>query len=94
MYLFFLRYSFIPLILGFLFYSSGKRSKKEMIIAQEDVQPTEPLSPEEAQKRFKLPDGFKIELYASEPEIGKPINIAFDGNRITGIPICRFLGGR
>ena len=25
-----------------------------------------------------LPDGFEIQLYASEPDIGKPINITFD----------------
>ncbi|MDO1445480.1 c-type cytochrome [Rhodocytophaga aerolata] len=44
----------------------------------EHVRPTEARSPEEEQKGFKVPDGFKIELYASEPDIGKPINMAFD----------------
>ena len=42
------------------------------------VAPTEALSPAEQQKLFKLPPGFHIELVASEPEIQKPMNLAFD----------------
>jgi glucose/arabinose dehydrogenase len=78
MYLLFLRFSLLPFLLGLLFYNSDKRIPKDDSVVQDDVQLTEPLTPEEAQKRFKLPEGFKIELYASEPEIGKPMNIAFD----------------
>ena len=47
-------------------------------IFREDIRSTEARKPEEEQKGFKLPDGFEIELYASEPDIGKPINITFD----------------
>ena len=39
---------------------------------------TDPLSPEEQQKRFKLPEGFEIQLVASEPSIGQPMNLNFD----------------
>ena len=42
------------------------------------VRKTEPLSPQEEQKRFHLPPGFVIELVASEPQISKPMNMAFD----------------
>ncbi|MFN9271085.1 MAG: hypothetical protein ACK5V1_20900, partial [Planctomycetaceae bacterium] len=42
------------------------------------VAPTEALTPAEQQKLFKLPPGFHIELVASEPEIQKPMNLAFD----------------
>ena len=42
------------------------------------VRPTEPLSPEEQQRTFHLPEGFSIELVAAEPEIAKPMNLAFD----------------
>ncbi|HEX8547292.1 MAG TPA: PVC-type heme-binding CxxCH protein, partial [Cytophagaceae bacterium] len=42
------------------------------------VRTTEPLLPEEQKKSFQLPPGFEIELFASEPQIGKPINLAFD----------------
>lgn len=44
----------------------------------EHVRNTEALTPEEERLGFKLPDGFEINLYASEPDIGKPININFD----------------
>ncbi|WP_147678986.1 DUF7133 domain-containing protein [Algibacter pacificus] len=38
------------------------------------------LSPEESLKRFYLPDGYKVELVASEPMIDEPVAIAWDGN--------------
>jgi putative heme-binding domain-containing protein len=44
----------------------------------EHVRPTEARAPEDERKGFKVPPGFEIELYASEPDIGKPINMAFD----------------
>jgi putative heme-binding domain-containing protein len=42
------------------------------------VRKTNPLPPEEEQKAFHLPPGFAIDLVAAEPDIGKPINMAFD----------------
>ena len=42
------------------------------------VAPSGPLSPADEQKKFHLPEGFEIELVAAEPEIHKPLNIAFD----------------
>lgn len=42
------------------------------------VRPTDPLSPQDAQKTFKLPPGFEIQLFAAEPQIAKPLNMAFD----------------
>src|SRR5438105_10572289 len=38
----------------------------------------DPRTPAEEQKCFHLPPGFAIELVASEPAIGKPINLNFD----------------
>lgn len=43
------------------------------------VRPTEHLSPEQEQRRFVLPSGFEIQLVAAEPQIAKPLNMAFDG---------------
>ena len=37
-----------------------------------------PLSPEEERSSFRLPPGFEIQLVASEPDIAKPMNMAFD----------------
>src|SRR5215204_4488226 len=54
-----------------LLMSSGLR-------ASPPVAPTDALSPEEERAKFKLPPGFEIQLVASEPDIYKPMNIAFD----------------
>ena len=37
-----------------------------------------PLSPGEAQKRFKVPDGFEVRLFAAEPEVINPVSMSFD----------------
>jgi len=44
----------------------------------EGVRATEPLSPEEQREKFHLPPGFKIQLVAAEPDLRKPMNMAFD----------------
>lgn len=43
-----------------------------------NIRSTPALSPAEEQKSFHLPPGFKIEIFAAEPEIQKPVNMAFD----------------
>ncbi len=43
-----------------------------------NVRPTDPHTPTEQQKAFDLPDDFHIELVACEPDINKPMNMAFD----------------
>ena len=42
------------------------------------VRTTPWLKPEEEQKKFKLPEGFEINLVAAEPDIQKPLNMQFD----------------
>ncbi len=42
------------------------------------VRKTDPLSPEQERSALMVPDGFEIQLFASEPMINKPINMAFD----------------
>jgi putative heme-binding domain-containing protein len=42
------------------------------------VRTTPWLSPADEQKAFKLPPGFEINLVAAEPDIQKPLNMAFD----------------
>ncbi|MEM7013964.1 MAG: PVC-type heme-binding CxxCH protein, partial [Verrucomicrobiota bacterium] len=49
--------------------------------AEEDdrlVRASDPQSPEDELKGFSLPDGFEISLFAAEPMINKPINLAVD----------------
>ena len=38
----------------------------------EHIRSTEARTPEEERSGFLLPEGFEIQLYASEPDIGKP----------------------
>src|ERR1700677_4725043 len=42
------------------------------------IRPTDALTPEQERASFHLPTGFHVELFASEPEIQKPMNMAFD----------------
>jgi putative heme-binding domain-containing protein len=42
------------------------------------IAPTDPKSPEDERKTFRLPPGFEAQLVASEPAIQKPMQIAFD----------------
>ena len=37
-----------------------------------------PLSPESALRSFRVADGFRVELFASEPHVVDPVEIAFD----------------
>ena len=42
------------------------------------VAPTDALSPEDERKQFVVPAGFAVQLVASEPDIQKPMQMAFD----------------
>lgn len=42
------------------------------------IAPTDPKTPAEELKTFKVPDGFEVQLIAADPDIHKPIQIAFD----------------
>lgn len=53
-------------------------SKTSGKLFQENIRPTDPRTPEEELKGFILPPGFEIQLFASEPDIEKPMNLSFD----------------
>jgi glucose/arabinose dehydrogenase len=42
------------------------------------VRSTDWLAPEDERAGFHLPPGFEVRLFAAEPEIAKPLNMAFD----------------
>jgi hypothetical protein len=44
----------------------------------EGVRTTPWQKPEDEQKAFHLPPDFEIQLVAAEPDINKPLNLAFD----------------
>lgn len=58
--------------------SAGEESRFSGKKFSEHIRSTEARTPEEERAGFLLPEGFEIELYASEPDIGKPMNLAFD----------------
>lgn len=43
-----------------------------------NIRETEPLDPELERETFVLPPGFEAQLVAAEPDIAKPMNLAFD----------------
>jgi len=42
------------------------------------IRSTDARSPEQERTGFHLPPGFQVQLFASEPQIAKPLNMAFD----------------
>jgi putative heme-binding domain-containing protein len=44
----------------------------------ENIRKTDPRTPADEQTGFHLPPGFEIQLVAADPDIAKPMNIAFD----------------
>src|SRR5947209_6832598 len=43
-----------------------------------NVAATDPRSPADEAKAFHLPPGFEAQLVAAEPDVHKPLNLAFD----------------
>jgi len=59
---------FSVLLFGFLLFSGGCRAKVT----------GPPFAPKEALTTFRLPEGFRIELVAAEPDVADPVAITFD----------------
>ena len=68
----------------FLLFNCNQEPQYKDVIYEKPIinrdPPAPPLSPEESRKTIYLPEGFKLELVASEPMIQEPIAIAFDGD--------------
>jgi putative heme-binding domain-containing protein len=60
-------------LVGSLSRSQDKEPLPPLLVAR-----TDPKTPEEEKKLFKLPPGFEAQLVACEPEINKPMNLNFD----------------
>src|SRR6476620_4388043 len=45
---------------------------------RQDQPPNQPYSPQEALSKMTVPEGFTVELVASEPDIVNPIGMSFD----------------
>src|SRR3954468_19600677 len=51
---------------------------QEVVPHAQDKPPGPALTPAEAIARMKVPDGFSVELVASEPDIVNPVAMTFD----------------
>ena len=65
-------------VLALVFFCSVTIARAQQVPAPKLVAETGPRTPEEERSGFHLPEGFVMELVASEPEINKPMNLAFD----------------
>ncbi|MBA2539984.1 MAG: dehydrogenase, partial [Deltaproteobacteria bacterium] len=66
----------VTAVLGILAAASFARGADDPFA--QGVRTTEPLAPRDQEKTFKLPPGFEITLVAADPDIAKPMNLAFD----------------
>ena len=51
---------------------------EEFIPRKQSRPPGPPLSPSEALLKFQVPEGFRVELVAAEPDLLNPVAMAFD----------------
>ncbi|MEO6808268.1 MAG: PVC-type heme-binding CxxCH protein, partial [Isosphaeraceae bacterium] len=58
--------------------NSAVAQEAEVIPRAQDRPPGPPLSATEAMAKMVVPDGFKVELVASEPDIVNPVAMTFD----------------
>jgi mono/diheme cytochrome c family protein/glucose/arabinose dehydrogenase len=63
--------------------AGGRGSLENEIALGADFSEKDPvvaLRPEEQQKRFLLPEGYRVEPVLADPEIEQPVGVSFDGN--------------
>jgi putative heme-binding domain-containing protein len=68
-----LPFCFSAVLLGLVAVAARSQNKPDPNVAS-----TPHRTPEEERKLFRLPAGFEIQLVAAEPDIHKPLNLAFD----------------
>jgi putative membrane-bound dehydrogenase-like protein len=66
------------LLAAFLWNSAVARAADFPAIYNTEAEKSEPMSPEETARTAGLPEGFRLEVFASEPEVQQPIGITFD----------------
>src|SRR5262245_50925671 len=68
-----------PLALTLLLAANASAADSLSVIPwRQDRPPNEPYSPQEAVRKMTVPEGFTVELVASEPQIVNPIAMCFD----------------
>ena len=76
----FLAFLLVLALVAFVWPSAAQKADKakEPIPHGQDQLPGPPLSPQEAIKKMKVPDGFRVELVAAEPDLVNPVAMTFD----------------
>lgn len=59
---------------------SAQPAASDDSIFRSQVRTTDPLTPAQQQTQFTVPPGFQVTLFASEPDLQKPMNMAFDAD--------------
>jgi putative membrane-bound dehydrogenase-like protein len=82
--------------------STGDKKMDAMIEKKEDSFPTpinnqpandQPGTAQEALAKIKVPEGFSVQLFASEPEVNQPISINYDHKGRLWVSECYTYGG-
>src|SRR5690348_2094871 len=74
-----MRTLWLAVLCGLLFFLGDAGQAADNVIPHAQDKPPGPaLSPVEAIKKMKVPEGFQVELVASEPDIVNPVAMTFD----------------
>jgi len=68
------------LLVAGLFFCAGINTARAADVFADVIRKSDPLPPDQEQKSFHVPEGFEVQLVASEPDINKPMNMAFDAH--------------
>jgi len=68
----------VALLLAFAATDLFAAAGTNVIPHRQDQPPNQPYSTQEALSRFTVPEGFRVELVASEPDIVNPVAMTFD----------------
>ena len=66
------------LLLGGVWFGCTALAAGRQLTGQHAPASTPPLSPAEAQKKFTVPEGFEVRLFAAEPDVVNPVAMAWD----------------
>lgn len=72
-----MKYGFY-LLLFVCFHACAVFGQGKQLTGQHAPANTPALAPDEAQKRFVVPDGFEVRLFAAEPEVVNPVAMTWD----------------
>jgi putative membrane-bound dehydrogenase-like protein len=65
-------------VLAAIIFANSTFAQEEFIPRRQSQPPGPPLSPTEALAKMQVPEGFRVELVASEPDLLNPVAMAFD----------------